>query len=70
MSKMIRQVAFIESDYIIMKLVLPNYYLSPDDGRSISRNVASLNAFVHDLINLLYYEHRTDKRKYFYKISF
>ena len=29
----------------------------PDDGRSISRNVASLNILVHDGINLLYYEH-------------
>ena len=26
---------------------------SPNDGRSISRNVASLNIIVHDLINLL-----------------
>ena len=26
----------------------------PDDGRSISRNVASLNILVHDVINLLY----------------
>ena len=25
-----------------------------DDGRSISRNVASLNILVHDVINLLY----------------
>ena len=23
---------------------------------------------IHDVINLLYYEHQTDKRKYFYKI--
>ena len=38
----------------------------PDDGRSISRNVASLNILVHDMINLLYYEHWTVKRKYFY----
>ena len=29
----------------------------PDDGRSISRNVASLNILVNDVINLLYYEH-------------
>ena len=28
----------------------------PDDGRSISPNVASLNILVHDVINLLYYE--------------
>ena len=29
----------------------------PNDGRSISRNVASLNILVHDVINLLSYEH-------------
>ena len=28
----------------------------PDDGRSISRNVAYLNILVHDVINLLCYE--------------
>ena len=38
----------------------------PDDERSISRNVADLNILVHDPINLLYYEYRTDKQKYFY----
>ena len=27
----------------------------PDDGRSISGNVAHLNILVHDMINLLYY---------------
>ena len=27
----------------------------PDDGRSISQNIASLNILVHDVINLLYY---------------
>ena len=27
--------------------------LRPDDGRSISRNVAHLNILVHDMINLL-----------------
>ena len=32
----------------------------PDDGRSISWNVASLNMPVHDVINLLYYEYWTD----------
>ena len=30
--------------------------IGPDDGRSISRNVASLNILVHDVINLLYYK--------------
>ena len=38
----------------------------PDDVRSISRNVTSLNIFVHDVINLLYYEHWTDKCNNFY----
>ena len=38
----------------------------PDDGRSISRNVAELNILVHDVITLLYYEYWTDKQKYFY----
>ena len=32
--------------------------------RSISRNGASLNILVHDVMNLLYYEHWTDKHKY------
>ena len=35
----------------------------PDDGRSISRNVASLNLLIHDTINLLYYEQRTEKKE-------
>ena len=34
--------------------------------RSISQNWASLNIFVHDVLDLLYYEHWTDKRKHFY----
>ena len=38
----------------------------PDDGRSISRNVAHLNILVHDVINFLYYRYWTDKQKYFY----
>ena len=42
----------------------------PDDGRSISRNVAALNILVQDLINLLYYEHWTDKRNNFYVRDF
>ena len=36
------------------------------DRRNISRNVASLKILAHDGINLLYHEHWTDKRKYFY----
>ena len=38
----------------------------PNDRRSISRNEASLNTLVHDVVNLIYYEHWTDKWKYFY----
>ena len=37
-----------------------------NNGRSISRNVALLNICVHDVINPLYFEHWTDKLKYFY----
>ena len=32
-------------------------FILPNDGRSISQNVASLNILVRDMINLLYYEH-------------
>ena len=31
--------------------------MGPDDDKSISRNVASLNILAHDVTNLLYYEH-------------
>ena len=48
----------------LMRLRFERYF--SHDGRSISRNIASLNILVHDVINLLYYEHWTDKRKYFY----
>ena len=34
-----------------------HHNLGPDDGRSISRNVAYLNILVHDIINLLNYEY-------------
>ena len=37
-----------------------------NDGRSVSRNVASLNLLVYVVINLLYYGHWTDKWNYFY----
>ena len=37
-----------------------------DNGRRISQNVALINILVHDVTNLLYYEHRIDKQKYFY----
>ena len=33
-----------------------------DDGGSISGNAASLNILVHDVINLLYYDHWTNKQ--------
>ena len=35
----------------------------PDDERSISRNVASSNILVYDVMNLLCYEHWKDKWK-------
>ena len=44
----------------LMRLRFERYFshhrarMRPDDGRSISRNVASLNILVHDVINLLY----------------
>ena len=38
----------------------------PNDGRSISRNVAHLNILAHDVINVLHYQYWTDKQKYFY----
>ena len=37
-----------------------------DDGIIVSWNKASLNILVHAVINLLYHEHWTDKRKYIY----
>ena len=43
----------------LMRLHFERYFShrQPDDGRSIFRNVASLNILVRDVINLLYYEH-------------
>ena len=41
--------------YGLRGLVFVWFTSRPDDGRSISRNVASLNILVHDVINLLYY---------------
>ena len=38
--------------------------------RSVSQNVALLNILVHDMINSLYYDQLTDKRKYFYVCTF
>ena len=35
----------------------------PDDGRCISQNIASLNILAHDVINVKYYEHWTEKQK-------
>ena len=43
-----------------------NVWLGKDDERSISFNVAILNILVHHVINLLYYEQWTDKKKYIY----
>ena len=41
-------------------------YTLPDKGRHIFVNLASLKKPVHDAINLLYYRHWTENRKYFY----
>ena len=37
--------------------VFSSFEIKEGDGRSITQNVASLNIRVHDVINLLYYEH-------------
>ena len=41
-----------------MRLLSERYFSHhrPDDGRSISRKVASLNIIVYDVLNLLHYE--------------
>ena len=36
------------------------------DCDSNSQNVASLNILIHDIINILYYEHGTDQGKFIY----
>ena len=55
-----------------MRLRFERYFiLQPDDGRSISGNVASLNILVHDVINLLYYKgFLLKKKKMFCKSNF
>ena len=50
----------------LVRLCFEIYFSHYHDGRSISRNVAALEILVHDVINLLYYEHWTDKQNYFY----
>ena len=45
-------------------IYLPKYF-SENNAISLSRHV-QVNILVHDVINLLYYEYRTDKQKYFY----
>ena len=37
----------------------------PDDGRRICQNLASLNIFVYDVINLIYYKHWKNNRNNF-----
>ena len=44
----------VMNNYIWVGYVSRDTYV-PDDGRSISRNLAYLNILVHDEINLLYY---------------
>ena len=39
--------------------------IGSDDGRSISRNVASLNVTAHDVINVLYYNTIYDEENIF-----
>ena len=34
-----------------------SFEIKEGDGRSMSRNIALLSILVHDVINLLYYEH-------------
>ena len=55
-SKIILQRAgkLLQQERIHMNHVI-GFNFWPDDGRSISRNVAHLNILVHDVINLLYY---------------
>ena len=57
---------FRPGPHIFFKHVWHNNLCCPDDGRSIYRNIASLNRIVHDVINLLYYEQRTGKPKYIF----
>ena len=54
-----------------MRLRFERYFSNntPNGGRSISLNITFLNILVHALINLLYYEHWTDKPKYFYEYA-
>ena len=44
---------FRKGPHISFKYARQSFTL-PDDGRSISQNVAHLNILVHDVINLLY----------------
>ena len=49
------------------EILLPSSSAPLWEKYSISRNVASLNILVHDVKNVLYYEHWTEtERKYFY----
>ena len=38
-----------EEQVCVMRLRFERYFSHPDDGRGISRNVASLNILVHDV---------------------
>ena len=59
---------FCKGWYISFKYARQSFTL-PNAGRSIPRNIAQLNILVHDVINLLYYEYRTDKQNYFYVLT-
>ena len=65
---------FVRGTFVILFLPRCTYFLHifhryvsftlPDSNWSISRNVASLNMFVHDVINVLYDENWTDELQY------
>ena len=42
--------------FCVRKALLSNYLTLSDDGRSISRNIDSLNILIHELTNLLCYQ--------------
>ena len=54
------------ADNTISMKVLKYKCKIPREGRTSSKNVATLNIIVHDVINLLHFEQRTDKGNYFY----
>ena len=41
------------------------FKIEAEDGRNFSRNVAPLQTFIHNMINMLQDDHKTSKQKYF-----